>query len=200
MMLQGIAGSGKLLHREQFCSKVSLTAPQTKCLRRVPVAARQGHNINAAAAEAPILPFSRDAEHLEQWSRTSWRKRKAHQQPEYTNKEKLADAVAEINRMPPLVFAGECRTLQARLAKCAAGESFMLTGGDCAGRILLALREPPSKLTAAWCCQHTCFSHTQPWLVQRLNHLVWRVQRASPNSRQTGSGTPSESCFRCLLS
>jgi 3-deoxy-7-phosphoheptulonate synthase len=34
--------------------------------------------------------------------------------------------------MPPLVFAGEARNLQARLAQCAAGEAFMLQGGDCA--------------------------------------------------------------------
>ena len=30
------------------------------------------------------------------------------------------------------MFAGECRTLQAHLAKCAAGEAFLLQGGDCA--------------------------------------------------------------------
>lgn len=34
--------------------------------------------------------------------------------------------------MPPLVFAGECRTLQSRLAKCVTGEAFLLQGGDCA--------------------------------------------------------------------
>lgn len=34
--------------------------------------------------------------------------------------------------MPPLIFAGECRTLQARLAKAAVGEAFLITGGDCA--------------------------------------------------------------------
>ena len=44
----------------------------------------------------------------------------------------LEKAVAEISRMPPLVFAGECRNLQARLAKCATGEAFMVQGGDCA--------------------------------------------------------------------
>ena len=44
----------------------------------------------------------------------------------------LEGAVADIARMPPLVFAGEARNLQARLAQCAAGEAFMLQGGDCA--------------------------------------------------------------------
>ena len=41
-------------------------------------------------------------------------------------------AVAEIARMPPLVFAGESRNLQERLAKCAVGEAFLVQGGDCA--------------------------------------------------------------------
>lgn len=34
--------------------------------------------------------------------------------------------------MPPLVFAGECRRLQERLAKAATGEAFIVQGGDCA--------------------------------------------------------------------
>lgn len=40
--------------------------------------------------------------------------------------EELKKATAEIASFPPLVFAGECRTLQARLAKCATGEAFIL--------------------------------------------------------------------------
>ena len=41
-------------------------------------------------------------------------------------------AVAEIAAMPPLVFAGECRILLDRLAAAAAGEAFIVQGGDCA--------------------------------------------------------------------
>jgi len=40
--------------------------------------------------------------------------------------ETLQRAVDTVRRMPPLVFAGECRTLQERLAQCAAGNAFML--------------------------------------------------------------------------
>lgn len=46
--------------------------------------------------------------------------------------EEVKKACAEIASFPPLVFAGECRTLQERLAKCATGEAFILQGGDCA--------------------------------------------------------------------
>ena len=34
--------------------------------------------------------------------------------------------------MPPLVFAGECDDLKAKLAAVARGEAFLLQGGDCA--------------------------------------------------------------------
>lgn len=40
--------------------------------------------------------------------------------------EEVKKACAEIASFPPLVFAGECRTLQSRLAKCATGEAFIL--------------------------------------------------------------------------
>ncbi len=49
-----------------------------------------------------------------------------------SSQDELRKATGEIARMPPLVFAGECRTLQDRLAKCVSGEAFLLQGGDCA--------------------------------------------------------------------
>ena len=44
----------------------------------------------------------------------------------------LAKAVAELKSLPPLVFAGECDELKARIADAAAGKAFWLQGGDCA--------------------------------------------------------------------
>ena len=44
----------------------------------------------------------------------------------------LAGAEARLRRYPPLVFAGEARKLKAALAKVAAGDAFLLQGGDCA--------------------------------------------------------------------
>jgi 3-deoxy-7-phosphoheptulonate synthase len=46
--------------------------------------------------------------------------------------EPLAKAVAELKSLPPLVFAGECDELKARIAEAAAGNAFWLQGGDCA--------------------------------------------------------------------
>jgi 3-deoxy-7-phosphoheptulonate synthase len=46
--------------------------------------------------------------------------------------EPLAAAVATLSKLPPLVFAGECDNLKARIAEAAQGRAFWLQGGDCA--------------------------------------------------------------------
>ena len=40
--------------------------------------------------------------------------------------------VSELKTLPPLVFAGECDNLKARVAEAAVGRAFWLQGGDCA--------------------------------------------------------------------
>jgi len=52
--------------------------------------------------------------------------------PDYRDGAALAAAESQLGSYPPLVFAGEARELKADLAKVAAGESFLLQGGDCA--------------------------------------------------------------------
>ncbi|ESR22900.1 2-keto-3-deoxy-D-arabino-heptulosonate-7- phosphate synthase II [Lutibaculum baratangense AMV1] len=54
------------------------------------------------------------------------------QVPDYPDPAALLEAEASLQRFPPLVFAGEARKLKSQLAKVAAGESFLLQGGDCA--------------------------------------------------------------------
>jgi len=66
------------------------------------------------------------------WAPATWRKFPAAQQPKYVNMTEQKKALEEIQRMPPLIFAGECRTLQSRVAKAATGDAFVLFGGDCA--------------------------------------------------------------------
>ena len=44
----------------------------------------------------------------------------------------MADVVAKLRTLPPLVFAGECDDLRTKMASVAAGEAFLLQGGDCA--------------------------------------------------------------------
>ena len=66
------------------------------------------------------------------WQNNSWRKYKAKHIPEYPDKNSLKVVEKTLNGFPPLVFAGEVRSLKKALAEIAEGNGFLLQGGDCA--------------------------------------------------------------------
>jgi 3-deoxy-7-phosphoheptulonate synthase len=66
------------------------------------------------------------------WSPDSWRSKPIIQVPEYPDKAVLAEVEAKVASFPPLVFAGEADKLKRALADVAAGQAFLLQGGDCA--------------------------------------------------------------------
>jgi len=66
------------------------------------------------------------------WEPSSWRHRTAAQQPDWPDGDALDRALAELRAMPPLVFAGEARSLKASLAEVSEGRGFLLHAGDCA--------------------------------------------------------------------
>ncbi|MGW1965114.1 class II 3-deoxy-7-phosphoheptulonate synthase [Streptomyces sp. NPDC001935] len=61
-----------------------------------------------------------------------WQSLPAAQQPQYPDAGALRDVIADLESYPPLVFAGECDQMRARMASVARGEAFLLQGGDCA--------------------------------------------------------------------
>jgi len=66
------------------------------------------------------------------WNPSSWREKPILQQPTYPDKTKLESVLSELQNYPPLVFAGEARSLKEQLANVAQGKAFLLQGGDCA--------------------------------------------------------------------
>jgi 3-deoxy-7-phosphoheptulonate synthase len=66
------------------------------------------------------------------WTPSSWRSRPARHQPEWPDEARAEAALAQLKAMPPLVFAGEARDLQASLGQVVAGKAFLLQAGDCA--------------------------------------------------------------------
>ena len=66
------------------------------------------------------------------WQKNSWRELSISQQPVYSDKDLLKLVEDKIEKLPPLVFAGEVRSLKEKLKKVALGEAFLLQGGDCA--------------------------------------------------------------------
>ncbi len=68
----------------------------------------------------------------EKWTPKSWRKKKIIQVPVYPDADKLESVENILRGSPPLVFAGEARSLKNALGKVANGDAFLLQGGDCA--------------------------------------------------------------------
>jgi 3-deoxy-7-phosphoheptulonate synthase len=66
------------------------------------------------------------------WTPSSWRAREALQQPEWPDDARLEAITTRLHALPPLVFAGEARQVQAALGEVAAGRAFLLQAGDCA--------------------------------------------------------------------
>ena len=66
------------------------------------------------------------------WTPDSWRNHVGLQMPTYADKAALAATEETLRNYPPLVFAGEARSLTTELADVAQGKAFLLQGGDCA--------------------------------------------------------------------
>ena len=66
------------------------------------------------------------------WNKDSWRSFPIKQQPTYSDLDELKKTEIRLSTLPPLVFAGEVRSLKKELASASLGKSFLLQGGDCA--------------------------------------------------------------------
>ena len=65
------------------------------------------------------------------WTKTSWKEFTALQQPNWPEQPAVEKVLANLSTLPPLVFAGEIRSLKQLLAKAVTGDAFLLQGGDC---------------------------------------------------------------------
>lgn len=84
----------------------------------------------STASEPQAAPENRTADSL--WTPKSWRTHPADQQPDWPDPGALERVLAELRTLPPLVFAGEARSLREQLALASEGRAFLLMAGDCA--------------------------------------------------------------------
>ncbi|MGB7431188.1 MAG: 3-deoxy-7-phosphoheptulonate synthase, partial [Ahrensia sp.] len=66
------------------------------------------------------------------WTPNSWRNKPIKQVPNYPDQAAVEATEARLRSFPPLVFAGEARTLRDHLGDVSRGKAFLLQGGDCA--------------------------------------------------------------------
>lgn len=89
--------------------------------------------VRSAASNTPAVTLPRWAPSPSPgWALDSWKQKKALQIPTYPDQEELESVLATLASYPPLVFAGEARKLEERLADAAVGKAFVMQGGDCA--------------------------------------------------------------------
>ncbi len=69
---------------------------------------------------------------MSDWSKSTWRRLPRVQMPAWPDAAGVSTVEQRLSSYPPLVFAGEARTLKRSLAKASRGEAFLLQGGDCA--------------------------------------------------------------------
>lgn len=67
----------------------------------------------------------------QQWTKSSWQQYPALQQPKWPDSRAEAEIYEQLAVLPPLVFAGEIRSLKKQLAAAVDGRAFLLQGGDC---------------------------------------------------------------------
>ena len=66
------------------------------------------------------------------WKKDSWKNFEALHIPKYEDSNQLNNVLNNLKGFPPLVFAGEVRSLRKSLGEVAEGNAFLLQGGDCA--------------------------------------------------------------------
>ena len=69
---------------------------------------------------------------MKKWTLNSWKKFPAKHLPEYQDQKELDLVLSKVKKYPPLVFAGESRSLKKALGDVVQGKAFLLQGGDCA--------------------------------------------------------------------
>ena len=65
---------------------------------------------------------------MKKWNLNSWTKYPAKHLPAYQDKEELDMVLGKLKKYPPLVFAGETRSLKKSLAQVVDGKAFLLQG------------------------------------------------------------------------
>lgn len=127
--------SSKSLFKSFPCSSSSCTNQHQSHLSLLPSTNLKSKPITAVHAAEPAKSVTKTASSPvapSKWSIESWKSKKALQLPEYPNEASLAAVLKTLEDFPPIVFAGEARHLEERLADAAVGKAFLLQGGDCA--------------------------------------------------------------------
>ncbi len=84
-----------------------------------------------SVVETRLMRDTRGGNEASDWAPDSWQRKPVAQQPAYPDQAALKSVLSRLSRLPPLVTSWEIESLRRQLAEAAAGERFLLQGGDC---------------------------------------------------------------------
>ncbi len=86
------------------------------------------------------------------WTPSSWRKFPIKQQPTYLDQKALKSIEDRLSKYPPLIFAGEARTLKEHLAKVGSRGGISTSGWGLCLRVSTISTQTPLKIYFNLCC------------------------------------------------
>ncbi|WP_310965136.1 class II 3-deoxy-7-phosphoheptulonate synthase [Nocardioides terrisoli] len=116
----------------------------------------------------------------------------AAQQPAYPDRAGVDAAVARLRSFPPLVFAGECDELKAKLAAVSRGEAFLLQGGDCAETFEGATADNVRNKLRVLLQMAVVLTYAASVPVVKVGRLAGQYAKPRSNDTETRLGTDGE--------
>ncbi len=130
---------------------------------------------------------------MKKWNLNSWTKYPAKHLPVYQDKKELDLVLSKIKKYPPLVFAGETRSLKKSLADVVRGKAFLLQGGDCAESFAEFNPDNIKDTFKAILQMSLVLTHSAAMPVVKVGRIAGQFSkpRSSPVEKKDGKELPS---------
>jgi 3-deoxy-7-phosphoheptulonate synthase len=127
------------------------------------------------------------------WTKSSWRNKKALQQPSYPNPDEYNRVLSQLRTVPPLVFPGEVDVLKQEIKEAGEGKRFILQGGDCSERFLDCTAENITNKLKILLQMSVILTHASRKAVVRIGRLAgqYAKPRSSGSEQINGSTVPT---------
>ena len=123
------------------------------------------------------------------WTPRSWRTKPIQQQPRYRDEQALETVLAKVRSYPPLIFVGEVTKLKKQIAAAAAGERFLLQGGDCAERFVDCTPEAITSKIKILLQMSVVLSYGARQPVTRVGRIAGQYAKPRSSELETVDGT-----------
>ena len=130
---------------------------------------------------------------MKKWNLNSWTKYPAKHLPVYQDKKELDLVLSKIKKYPPLVFAGETRSLKKSLADVGEGKAFLLQAGDCAESFAEFNPDNIRDTFKAILQMSLVLTHSAALPVVKIGRIAGQFSkpRSSPTEKKDGKELPS---------